>query len=52
MALSLCIVGCGGYALQVMECVHDMADEATFYHTSGGGAKAGDFPDEFGGASC
>ena len=50
MALSLCIVGCGGYARQVMECVYDMTDEITFYYASRDGTRAREFLDDFGGA--
>ena len=49
MPLSLCIAGCGGYARQVLEHVHDMTDEVTLFYASRDEAKARRFFDEFGG---
>ena len=50
MPLSLCIVGCGGYAKQVLDEVHDMRDEVTLYFASRDEARAKQFCDTYGGA--
>ena len=50
MPLALCIVGCGGYARQVLEHIHDMADELTLYYASRDEVKAREFHNTFGGA--
>ena len=50
MPLSLCVVGCGGYARQVLERVRDMTDEFTPFFASRDEAKAREFCEEFGGA--
>lgn len=49
MTLSMCIVGCGGYARNVLEAVADMTDELSLYFASRDEARARQYCEEFGG---
>ena len=49
MKLSLCIVGCGGYAKSVLDDVHDMTDVAQYYFASRDVEKARSYCETYGG---
>ncbi|MCY4580215.1 MAG: Gfo/Idh/MocA family oxidoreductase [Chloroflexi bacterium] len=49
MKLSLCIVGCGSYAANVLTKIHDMTDEFDFYFASRDLQKAKEYCERFGG---
>ena len=49
MKLSLCIMGCGGYAKTVMNDIHDMTDEFDFYFASRDENKAKAYSEQYGG---
>ena len=50
MKLSICIIGCGGYARNVLHDIHDMTDQFEFYFASRDIKKAHRYSQEFGGA--
>ena len=50
MRLSLCVVGCGGYARTVLCDIHDLNDELELYFASRDREKAEQFCADFGGA--
>lgn len=50
MALSLCFVGCGGYAARVAQDLGDARQELTLYFASRDAKKAKEFSDAYGGA--
>ena len=50
MKLALCIVGCGGYARNVLNDIHDLDDEFELYFASRDRDKAEQFSADFGGA--
>ena len=50
MALSLCIVGCGGYARTVLDDIHDMTDDVRLFYASRDLEKARSYMEEYGGA--
>lgn len=50
MKLSLCIVGCGSYAHNVLTDIHDMTDEFDFYFASRDIEKARRYCEEFSGS--
>ena len=52
MKLSLCIVGCGGYAKTVLNDIHDMTDEIELYFASRDVEKAREYRDAFGGVDA
>ena len=52
MKLTMCIVGCGGYARNVLGDIHDMTDEFDFYFASRNIEKAQQYSEEFGGAGA
>ncbi len=49
MKLSLCIVGCGNYAANVLNEIHEMTDEFDFYFASRDLQKAKEYCERFGG---
>ena len=49
MKLSLCVVGCGRYAANVLTEIHDMTDEFDFYFASRDLSKAKAYCERFGG---
>lgn len=49
MKLSMCIMGCGGYAKTVMRDIHDMTDEFDFYFASRDENKAKAYCEQYGG---
>jgi len=50
MKLAICIVGCGGYAQNVLRDIHDMTDQFEFYFASRDINKARRYSQEFSGA--
>ncbi|MDP7102542.1 MAG: Gfo/Idh/MocA family oxidoreductase [SAR202 cluster bacterium] len=50
MKLSICIVGCGGYARIVLDDIYDMKDEFDFYFASRDVDKARRYCQDYGGA--
>jgi len=49
MKLTMCIVGCGKYARNVLGDIHDMTDEFEFYFASRDIEKANQYSEDFGG---
>ena len=52
MKLTMCIVGCGGYARNVLGDIHDMTDEFEFYFASRDIEKAQLYSEDFGGVGA
>ena len=52
MILSLCIVGCGGYARTVLDDIHDMTDRFQFFFASRDLEKAERYSRDYGGAGA
>ena len=52
MKMTLCIVGCGGYARNVLGDIHDMTDEFEFYFASRDIEKARQYCEDFGGVGA
>ena len=52
MKLTMCIVGCGGYARNVLGDIHDMTDEFEFYFASRDIEKAQQYSEDFGGVGA
>jgi predicted dehydrogenase len=50
MKLSLCVMGCGGYARLVLRDIHDLTNDFDFYFASRDEAKAKAYCEEYGGA--
>jgi predicted dehydrogenase len=50
MALSMCVVGCGGYARSVLDAVAGMTDEFSLYFASRDEARAKQYCEEYGGS--
>lgn len=50
MTLSMCIVGCGGYARSVLDAIAGMTDELSLYFASRDEARARQYCEEFDGA--
>ncbi|MDP6453329.1 MAG: Gfo/Idh/MocA family oxidoreductase [SAR202 cluster bacterium] len=52
MKLTMCIVGCGGYARNVLGDIHDMTDEFDYYFASRDISKAQQYSEDFGGVGA
>ena len=52
MKLTMCIVGCGGYARNVLGDIHDMTDEFDYYFASRDMNKAQQYSEDFGGVGA